>query len=142
MSDFGKIINGNDIIRILKPLMPNVDIFCADKEYFLPSRKFLWNELFKEYIDDYKYTLDIFDCDDFAIILHAWLIQKGYADKWPHPMCYGEIWGRYYNGGHAINISILDTEEVVLIEAQSKNKNIAIIDFPDSDDVNVSICRM
>jgi hypothetical protein len=136
MSDI--ILSSFEIKKLLHKYIPKDRLFCVDKKYFLPSKKFLWNELISQYIDDYKYTLDIFDCDDFTLILHAWIIQKSYADKWDYPMCFGQLW----KDTHMVNISILDTKEVVLIEPQKKNKDISITIFHPDSSSNIVFCRV
>jgi hypothetical protein len=103
-------------IRIaLEKVYPWASLRIPDKEYEFPTRERLWYELITSYIDDYGYLAEITDCGDFSLFLHAWIRQQQYKAKWKKPLAFGEAWSKK----HAVNIAILATEEVVLIEPQT-----------------------
>ena len=103
------------VYNILKKQYPHAVIKVPDKDYKKPSREFLWNELISSYIEDYEYLINTTDCDDFALFLHAWIRQQQYKEQWPQPLAFGEAW----SNEHALNISVLDDDSVVLIEPQN-----------------------
>ena len=103
------------IHEILHKQYPSALLKIADHDYEKPSRSRLWDELVGSYMEDYKYLINLCDCDDFALFLHAWIRQMQYKEKWPKPLAFGEAW----SVNHALNISVLDTDEVVLIEPQN-----------------------
>ena len=103
--------------NILHAQYPNACIKIPDKDYNKPTRAFLWDELVSSYMEDYQYLINATDCDDFALFLHAWIRQRQYREKWRQPLAFGEAW----SSKHAFNISILNTNEVVLIEPQNDN---------------------
>ncbi|UCB50937.1 MAG: hypothetical protein JSW56_08820, partial [Deltaproteobacteria bacterium] len=73
---------------------------------------------------------EIMDCDDHALILHAFVIQKRYRQvekgklkkpQW-YPWAFGQAWGYKFRGtkrSHAVNICITRDEKVLLIDSVS-----------------------
>lgn len=111
------------VLDVLKDHWYSATIMLPDKEYHKPTRKEIEWLLFESGFESYKYLKDTFDCDDFALVLHAFVRQEQYKRKWKEPWAFGEAWGKFkYQEGrsrHALNISVLDTDEVLLIEPQS-----------------------
>jgi hypothetical protein len=103
------------IHEILHKQYPAALLKIADKRYHRPNREYLWKELVSSYMEDYKYLAEITDCDDFTLFLHAWIRQQQYKEKWDKPLAFGEAW----SAQHALNIAVLDTNEVVLVEPQN-----------------------
>jgi hypothetical protein len=105
------------------------DIMVADKYYWAPSYDSLQDLVWRTYIDRYKYIKDAYDCDDFALSLHAFVVQTRYEEiykrkvpkeEW-YPWAFGQIWGykfRGVKGMHAINICLTSDRGLVLIEPQ------------------------
>lgn len=100
---------------LLHAAYPNAEIHVADKDYECPTEERLWDELVTSYFEDYEYLKETLDCDDYALLLHAWIRQKQYKEKWGKPLAFGEAWSKT----HAVNIAILNTGKVVLIEPQN-----------------------
>ena len=99
----------------LKEQWPNACIHIPDKEYTLPSEYKIWNELVSSYFEDYEYLNSIMDCDDYSLLLHAWIRQQQYKNKWEKPLAFGEVWSRT----HALNFVILDDKTIKLVEPQN-----------------------
>jgi len=108
-----------EIHEILKVLCPYN--FVADKNYYLPTSKELAELLKEGFIDKYKFKNELFDCDDYALILHAWIRQKQYKESWINPWAVGEIWGKFKDneGFHAMNFAITSDRGFLLIEPQT-----------------------
>ena len=110
-------------------------IYLADLLYVMPSEEEVRKLLFDSQIDSYVHTAHtispksgILDCDDFALLLHAYVIKRRYEDfkkgRIPkdqlYPLAFGQIW--YTDpkiGYHAINICITHDKGVLLIEPQN-----------------------
>jgi len=104
-----------EVLALKKLLKPYADhIFIADWTYITPSRNKVWSMVKDNYIDEYKYISSVFDCDDFALVLHAWMRQEQYRRKWKYPWAFGEAWTKK----HALNITLTD-EGLMLIEPQN-----------------------
>lgn len=90
--------------------------------------------------EKYKYHKNTFDCDDFSLILHAFVRQEQYRRKdWKNPWAFGEAWGNKFKGElqeHAVNIA-LTKKEILLIEPQTDEIWTA---NPDND--NIYFVRM
>jgi hypothetical protein len=94
--------------------------FVADGNYYLPTLEEIKTLIKKSFIEKYKYKIETFDCDDFALILHAWIRQKQYRDKWENPWAFGEVWGKFKkNEFHAMNFVITRDKGFLLIEPQT-----------------------
>ena len=92
----------------------------ADRKYYLPTIEEINLLLDEGFIEYYKYRIETFDCDDFALILHAWIRQEQYKQKWNYPLAFGECWGEFEtNIYHAMNFAITNEEKFILIEPQT-----------------------
>ena len=102
-------------------LRPNCRInLVADKSYSTINANNLKGLLKVGFIDRYKFKAEVFDCDDYALILHAWIRQIQYKEKWENPMAFGEAWGKFGNEEHhALNIAISHDSEILIIEPQT-----------------------
>jgi hypothetical protein len=70
------------------------------------------------------------DCDDFAQILHSFIVQERYREmmhrgsnkkEWL-PWAFGQCWGQKFqgkDGGHAINLCVTRDSGIMLIEPQN-----------------------
>lgn len=95
-------------------------IRMADKAYWFCKESDIVPLLYDSYINRYEYTLDLFDCDDFALVLHAFVRQEQYKQKWKAPMAFGEIW--LPSRSHAINfVRVVGPDRYLLIEPQNDN---------------------
>lgn len=103
------------IHEILHKQYPSAIIKIPDKNYHKATHNELWNELISSYFEDYKYIKETLDCDDYALLLHAWIRQQQYKNHWKKPLAFGEAWSTK----HAVNIAVLENSKIVLIEPQT-----------------------
>lgn len=108
-----------EIHEIVKQYCPYC--FVADREYYLPTLEEITNLIQKSFIEKYKYKLETFDCDDFALILHAWIRQEQYRENRKYPWAFGECWGKFdkVDEFHAKNFTITHEGKLLLIEPQT-----------------------
>jgi hypothetical protein len=99
-------------------------ILSVDKIYWTPKRKSVESLLYDSFIENYGYLKEIFDCDDFALILHAFVVQERYrwvdSDKKPEggewlPWVFGEIG----INNHMLNFCLTEDDGFIIIEPQS-----------------------
>jgi len=111
-------------------VMDMSNIYIVDRLYWLPSKKDVRNLLWDNYVDKYKWIKDEFECNDFSLILDAFIKQerygiaedKGVSKDAIHPWAFGETYGVKWNGKnchHAINICITRDAGVLLVEPQN-----------------------
>ena len=93
----------------------------ADNNYFCLTFGQLTELLLDSKIDLYKYRDDTFDCDDFSLILHAFVRQCQYSIGWSNPWLFGEVFGKFSDigGSHARNFCITSDRGFVLPEPQT-----------------------
>ena len=96
-------------------------MYVADNNYFCPTFEQLAELILGSQIDYYKYRSDTFDCDDFSLILHAFVRQCQYDMAWPNPWLFGEVFGNFRDieGHHARNFCITSDRGFVLPEPQN-----------------------
>ncbi len=144
----GKCCNGLRITRpevdvIFKKLWPNSYLAMSDERYWKPTRSDVEKLVQDSFTERYLGTAEIMDCDDYALILHAFVIQKRYRQvergklkkpQW-YPWAFGQAWGNKFQGNkvsHAVNIVITRDEKVLLID--TKRDRIWEAD-PDNDQI-------
>lgn len=102
-------------------------VYLADKTYITPLKEEVEEIVIDSHIDEYEYARDFFDCDDFALLLHAYVIHKRYRDfvksEIPkdkmHPLAFGQIWYRdFFTGAHSVNLCITRDAGILFIEPQ------------------------
>ncbi len=105
-------------------------ISLADGEYWMPTKSKVKKLLWEGFIDTYKYKAETFDCDEFSLLLHAFVVQERYVqiekrevpkEEWL-PWAFGQVTGIKFQGKkthHAINIVITSDNGVMLIEPQN-----------------------
>ena len=139
------VITRNEVFKTIVDYWPKINphnIKLADGMYVCPSRKEVEKILFDSKVDEHIYQDGILDCDDYALLLHAYVIRKRYKDfqegkidkEQRYPRAFGQIWHRDPKiGGHAINLCITSDKEILFIEPQTdkirKASKEAIIDF-------------
>ena len=130
------IIKRNDLIKKIHTVWPDLldampkatNIAIPDNAYWLLKRKDVEWILSDTWINKYGYIAEGFDCDDSAMLFHAFCIQERYkrmqeAGKtgWL-PFAIGQAWGTRFQGketGHAINIAISSDEGIIFMEPQN-----------------------
>lgn len=144
-ADDQAILPGNKILGRLLEIWPELNpgyLWLADKTYIMPAKEGLKKLLFDSQIDRYAYKSELQDCDDYALLLHAYVIHERYKDfkegKIPenqlYSLAFGQVWYRDKKiGYHAINICITCDKGILLIEPQQdkiwKPKKNMSIDF-------------
>jgi len=105
-------------------------VASSDDYYWTPTRKEVETLIADAFISDYIYIKELMDCDDFALILHAFVVQtrnqivregkipleEQYA--WP----FGEIWLTHFQGvatPHGMNFVVTSDEGLLLVEPQT-----------------------
>lgn len=103
------------------------NLAIPDVEYWLPKKSDIEWVLSDTWIDKYQWTAEGMDCDDIALLFHAFVVQERYRaihdgkTGWL-PWALGQCWGYKFqgeDGGHAINIAITRDAGVILIEPQN-----------------------
>jgi len=109
-------MKSKEIKQILKDIFPHLEVpWFRDEEYDLPSRIDVVFFLRTDPINEMKFLERDFDCDDFALQLHA-------AVKREHHWAFGEAFGDRIKGKnilHNLNVFIGDDETVCLVEPQT-----------------------
>ncbi|NLH50425.1 MAG: lectin MOA-related protein [Myxococcales bacterium] len=117
-----------EIMNILKAklgkrLVPGCHPFFSDASYFLTplvhAKEIIANS--RAAMSEYAYTEEVFDCDDFALVMKANFCQAAFKEglrRAPH--CFGILWGNVSPlGGHAINWMITADKELWFVEPQT-----------------------
>ena len=99
--------------------LPSMFIKVTDKDFYLPYYNEVWSMLKDNFINEYKYMIETFDCDDYALVLNAWVRQEQYRNKWVNPWAFGEAWGEFGFGKHALNFVATSDKGLRLVEPQS-----------------------
>lgn len=108
----------------LQKIWPVCQYFITDGEFKLVSSDRVKQELLETYIEQYKYRAEDFDCDDYALILHAWVRQGQYKEKAKYAWAFGEMHGYLHQPdgsiiGHALNVVITSDKGVQVVEPQT-----------------------
>lgn len=133
-------LRGSQIFDILKDRWSKFtfdSLRLSDDLYVTLSLDDISKILFESQIERYVHTSQtigadsgLFDCDDFSLLLHAYVIKKRYQDfqnglipkNRLFPLAFGQCWGDFGYGNHAINIAITHDLEIILIEPQQDKK--------------------
>jgi len=117
-----KIMSAASLAKIIKSKTNFEKIYFGDKHYIVRSYHYYWKIVLDSFIDRYKRKFTVFDCEDYSLILHAFVRQLQYYKNEELPLAFGEVWLKESNGrsrSHALNIAVTDEGEVILIEPQS-----------------------
>lgn len=139
------VLKRNMVLGKLLEVFPELNPLClwpADSAYVMPTEKELKELLSLSTIESYDYVKDIQDCDDYALRLHAYVIEDRYkafkegriVEGLRHSLAFGQIWYKDLRiGYHAVNICITCDKGVLLIEPQNdkifKPKKNAVVSF-------------
>lgn len=128
-----------DITKKIEMIWPQSFHFLQRmySDYSIPIKKEIEDFINSVYIEEYQYTAEMMDCEDFALILHAFVIQQRYKEMQQHgwdesqrlPWAFGQIWLESHQGirsNHAQNICLASESEssiedinIFLIEPQN-----------------------
>ena len=111
----------------LKSLWPEAFIVLVDRLYELPWWKDVEILLVDSFINKYTYATEVFDCDDYALVLHAFIVQERYrkmSEGKPknRPWAFGQALVSQLDGKeahHAINICWTADKGLLLVEPQT-----------------------
>lgn len=139
------VITMAEVFQILIEYWPKInphDIKLADGMYVCPTRAEVEKILFDSKIDEMIYKAEIADCDNFAVLLYAYVLRKRYEDynagllprDGLYSLTFGEIWYKDpIQGSHAINIAITSDAGILFIEPQTdrvwKAEKSAVVSF-------------
>ena len=131
-------VDRSEVVRQLKRQWPHLvdglpnptNIAMPDGQYWLITKRELEWAVSDTFMERYRYKAEGMDCDDFAMILHAWVVQERYREivergagtsTW-FPWAFGQCWGSRFRGqdtGHAINICVTRDVGILLVEPQN-----------------------
>ena len=129
------ITQSSHVVSVLKGVWPELSwtyplrtsIITTDLVFWLPSYEKLWSLVVESFIDQYQYVANQFECEEFSILLSAFIKQERYRvmqekglKKQEHfSWAFGEAYGNFGGGPHAINICVCDDKKIYLIEPQN-----------------------
>ena len=105
-------------------------IWIPDAIYWCPREQEVEKLLSDTFMEQYKWTKEIFDCDTFSLVLNAFVAQERYVqmenrklseDEW-FEWSFFQCWGTKFQGEsmhHAINGCLTSNRGIVLIEPQN-----------------------
>jgi hypothetical protein len=105
--------------KLAGKLTSNFRLLVADKQYFCPSLNDAKAVIKRTLVEQYQYTLEGFDCDDFALLLKAEFVRDAYVTgirRSAH--CFGIAWGKL-PGDHALNWFIDNVGQLYFVEPQT-----------------------
>ena len=110
------LITSKQIKKRLFRLFPELTVpWLRDEAYELPSLEQVKEFLKRSKVNEYHFVDEVFDCDDFALQLHAEVKREFH---W----AFGEAFGDRFNGEeklHNSNIFMADNYEIYLVEPQT-----------------------
>ncbi len=131
-------ISGTEIKSMLKDAWPEINsnnIKISDTWYIMPSDNELWKLVMDAGVNSFVHTYHImddcsqmFDCDDFALLLHSFVIKERYNQMVEQklskeeclPWAFGQIWCKGpTSDNHALNICITKDKGIELIYPQT-----------------------
>lgn len=120
------IINAEKIEDIIREtfddkLASDFSLQISDEKYFCPSIDNVKLLIEKNTVDRLQYTDELFDCDDYAMLLKAHFIKSAYKNKKRrYPYSVGIIMGDLLGDiPHAINFVITEKLKLLFIEPQN-----------------------
>lgn len=131
-------ISGAEIRSMLKEAWPEINsnnIRISDTWYMMPSDNELWRLVMDSEVNSFVHThyiiddySQMFDCDDFALLLHSFVIKERYKQMIEQkllkeeclPWAFGQVWCKGPTSeNHALNICITKDRKIKLIEPQT-----------------------
>lgn len=114
----GPVVTGQELRAILQEEYPRAYTPAIDRRYFLPSEDFARKQLVGMTIKEYGFKPEVFDCDDFCMVLLGRVRERQSMEKWAHPAAIGVALGTLKNGqNHATNVAVTDMETVVWLDS-------------------------
>lgn len=127
----GNILSSWECELRLRTIWPKVKVSSPDRSLIVLPLAEMEKDIRKFPYWMYKWIAELFDCDDYALCLHAHMrvqrlkkyISGGVASGQVFPSAFGQAWGAKMMGvesPHAINVMIC-IEGIFVIEPQSGN---------------------
>ncbi len=106
--------------RILKDVWPGLWPELPDRTVLLPNLEQVQTLMGRTWLERYRYQLERFDCDDFALVAHAFVVQERYKSGDQHGWAFGQVRGLFDGAvtGHAMNWVVTDDKVVRYVEPQ------------------------
>lgn len=112
-----QVVPGQVLREILMEKYPRAYAPRLDKHYFLPSEDFARSQLVGSTIRDYGFRHEVFDCDDFAVVLLGKVKERQFKEGWAYPPAIGMALGTLGNGlNHVTNVAVTEMEEVIWLD--------------------------
>lgn len=109
-------MKSKEIRKRLEGVFPDLRVpWLRDTEYDLPSLDEVRAFVERSKVDEYHFSGEDFDCDDFALQLHAEVKRE-------HHWAFGEAYGDRIKGveeRHNLNVFVADDGKVYLLEPQT-----------------------
>ena len=116
----------NKATKTIKPYkIHNINTIVADSEYDTFSFN-NWRQLLTDVYNNVKsqekYTKNVFDCDDFALVFSGLITYSAFKSGFKNQLAFGIAWSKV----HAFNIFIDDRNNAYIYEPQ--NNQIMVYD--------------
>lgn len=122
-------INGYGILTAIHDIWPECYVKRTDYTYWQPKKREVDDLLLGAFFERYHYLTEVFDCDDVAKVVHAFVIQERYIEimagkpkdewfSWP----FGDIsLTRFQNRStnHMVNFCLTRDVGLVLVDART-----------------------
>ncbi len=122
-------INGYGVLSAIHEIWPECYVKRTDYVYWRPKKREVDDLLLGAAFERYSYLAEVFDCDDMAKIVHAFVIQERYIEimagrpkdewfAWP----FGVISLDKFQGqmmSHMVNFCITRDAGMVLVDARA-----------------------
>ena len=128
----------NDIESKMKAIWPNLtrgnqytlgNLWIHDALYWLPTQAKVEQLLLDSFMEQYRWTAQVFDCDTFTKVMCAFVAQERYRQMEEKKLSANELfeWAFFECGGtkyqgkrthHALNGCITSDQGIILIEPQ------------------------
>jgi len=97
-------------------LTEHFKLHMSDQKYYLPSIEDSKKLIEESKVSEYQWYDEVFDCDDFAIMLKAHFCKDAYRhQKRRHSHCLGIAWGMIPRS-HALNWMINDDYKLRFVD--------------------------
>lgn len=117
-----KTISNSDAIRLVREMWPALSFaWVPDQNFLMPVIEEVIALIQVSGVKDFQRYGESWDCDDFALWLHAWVNQHHPPNEDKFPWAFGEVTGSRFKNiheQHSLNIC-LSADGVYLIEPQT-----------------------
>lgn len=116
------------VLNVIRAMQSKAAITVSDRYYWAPSIDEVFDLMRRTWFEQYRYVIDTFDCDDFAVVCHAYVVQERYKHlhekglspdeyyAWP----FGQVTVSKPTYYHRLNI-VYAREGLYFVEPQNDN---------------------